>query len=101
MLVMLEPRLMPVTVKQFWNAPWPMLVTGRPFVMFGTVTNPPGPVYCTRVSAPLLVVKTNWARIAGGVAKSSKTKRAGHVLKTAQAVPGFAGVSLAELFEIT
>ena len=38
------------------NAQSPMLVTGRPLIVLGTVTTPPGPVYPVMVITPLLVV---------------------------------------------
>ncbi len=38
------------------NAASPMSVTGRPLIVSGMVTAPPGPVYRVIVMVPLLVV---------------------------------------------
>src|ERR1035438_5765612 len=38
-----------------------MLVTGKPSMVLGMITSPPGPVYRVMVIVPLLVVKVNWA----------------------------------------
>jgi len=56
MLVTLVPIVMLVTLVEKWNAKSPMLVTGRPFVMLGMVTAPPGPVYPVMVIVLLFVV---------------------------------------------
>jgi len=53
------------------NALSPMLVTGKPFVVLGIMTFPPGPVYPVMVIAPLLVVKVNWAGATAGFIKSA------------------------------
>src|ERR1035438_7100022 len=62
-----------------------MLVTGRPLVVLGTITAPPGPVYAVMVMEPLLVVKLNWARTTVGSANSSSSGSSGSSL-VAQAV---------------
>src|ERR1039458_1391038 len=48
-----------------------MLVTGRPLIVLGMVTAPPGPVYPVMVIAPLFVVKVNSACTTAGSANSS------------------------------
>ena len=75
MLVTLPGIVMLVRVVLELNAEFPMLVTGRPLVVLGMVTSPPGPVYPVMVIAPLLVTKVNWACTAGGRAHSSSGSR--------------------------
>src|ERR1035437_2680066 len=55
------------------NAISPILVTGRPLVVLGMVTAPPGPVYLVMVIAPLLVVYLNWAGTAAGSVNSNSS----------------------------
>jgi hypothetical protein len=51
---------------QLKNAPFPMLVTGRPLIEPGMVTSPPGPVYPVILIVPLLVVQVYGTHIAVG-----------------------------------
>jgi len=51
------------------------VVTGRPLVVLGMVTAPPEPVYPVIVTAPLLVVKVNWACNAAGNASNAAHSR--------------------------
>jgi len=57
-LPMLVTLLGMVTLVRVWpqNAESPMLVTGRPLIVSGIVTSPPGPVYPMMVMVPLVVV---------------------------------------------
>ena len=56
MLVTLLGIVTLVRLVQSENAESPMLVTGRPSIVLGMVTSPPGPVYPVMVIVPLLVV---------------------------------------------
>jgi len=73
MLVTLLGIVTPVTLLKE-NAVLPILTTGMLLVTAGMTTAPPGPVYFVIVSAPLLVVKVNWACTADGTDKSSNAK---------------------------
>jgi len=81
MLVTLFGIVTDVTLPSDANAEFPILLTGRPLVMLGMVTAPPGPVYPVMVIAPLLVVKLNWAFTTTGIARSS-----GDISMAAQAI---------------
>src|SRR5439155_19056489 len=52
-----------------------MLVTGKPLVVLGIITAPPGPVYPVIVMLPLLVMNVNWACTTEGSARSSRRNR--------------------------
>src|ERR1017187_6884950 len=73
MLVTLLGIVTLVRLVQLKNASPPMLVTGKPLVVSGMVTAPPGPVYPVMVIAPLLVVQVNWACATAGSANSNSS----------------------------
>ncbi len=52
MLVTLSGIMMLVRPVHEENAPYPMLVTGRPSIVSGMVTSPPGPVYPVIATLP-------------------------------------------------
>ena len=54
MLVTLLAIVTLVRLVQSSNASSPMLVTGRPLIVLGMVTAPPGPLYPVMVIVPLL-----------------------------------------------
>src|ERR1022692_1059916 len=57
MLVTLLPIVTPDRLVQFKNESSPRLVTGRPSIMLGMITAPPGPMYLMIVIVLLLVVQ--------------------------------------------
>src|SRR2546426_664240 len=56
MLVTLLGIVTLVRLVLYWNAESPMRVTGRPLIVSGMATAPPGPMYPVTVIVPLLVV---------------------------------------------
>ena len=68
-----------VRLLQKQKASNPMLMTGRPLIVSGMVTAPPGPVYLVMVIVPLVIMQLNWASTTAGSANNNSSGSRGVV----------------------